>query len=86
MTLIDAVNVPEIEQTEVDPNTHATTIHTKLSLPDGGVGFLIIGRVVADKKKKWLPLRDVISKVLIEYDAKYDPIQTPPKKDSLLSE
>lgn len=86
MALIDAVQISELQQTEVDSNTKSTTIHTALKLPDGGDGFIIIGRIVKDKKKVWLPLKDVIKSVYVEYEEKFNPIQTPRKEDSLLAE
>lgn len=73
--MIDVLDIGEIEQSEVNPETGATTIHTGLNLPDGGEGFLIIGRIIRKpKKEKWLPLKEVISKIFVEYDKKYDEV------------
>lgn len=86
MALIDAVNIGELQQTEVDPKTNSTTIHTALKLPDGGDGFIIIGRIVKKKKDVWEPLKKVIKCVYIEYDETYNPIQTSSEKNSILPE
>lgn len=85
MSLFDAVNIQELNQTEVDPKTHSTTVYTGLNFPDGGEGFLIIGRIQRDRKKKWEPLKSLISKVIVEYDEKYNPLQTPTEENSLLA-
>lgn len=85
MSIVDEVLINDIVQTEVDSETHATTVSTQINLPDGGLGFLIIGRIVQDRKTVWKPLKEVIKRFLIEYDEAYE-VSLAPKEDSLLAE
>lgn len=86
MALIDVVDISELTQSEVDSKNKSTTVYTGLNFPDQGQGFLIIGRIVQDRKREWQPLKAVIKRIIIEYDEAFSPIQAPPEENSLLAE
>lgn len=67
MAVVDEILIDEIEQSEIDTRTGATTIHTGINLPDGGEGFIIIGRIVRSKDAHWDALKKIIRRVFIEY-------------------
>lgn len=86
MSLVDSVMIQELAQTEVDPKTNSTTIYTGLNFPDGGQGFIIVGRIQKDRKKTWGPLKDIIQRIDVIYEEKFNPIQPPAEEDTLLAE
>lgn len=90
MKLVDEVLIQELTQTEVDPTTNSTTVYTGVNFPDGGEGFLIVGRIQKDRKHSWKPLKEVINRILIEYvensETEEDKIPPPAQEDSLLFE
>jgi hypothetical protein len=83
---VDEVLIQELQQSEVDPSTNSTTIYTGLSFPDGGEGFLIVGRIQKDRKHTWKPLKEVIDRILIQYVEEKSKVPPPAQEDSLLFE
>lgn len=81
MVLFDEIPIDQIEETEIDPKTRSTTVHTGINFPDGGEGFIIMGRIVRNRGVVWQPLKDVIKRVLIEYHVQEKAENTSPAQE-----